>query len=61
MLTADGEKSKLPKRTKVRFLVATLTYIYVCMYIYRVKRGKTEHLHSTNDYEARNKSNNFIL
>ena len=26
----------------------------------RVKRGKTEHLHSTDDYEARNKSNNFI-
>ena len=28
---------------------------------YRVKRGKTEHLHSTDDYEARNKSNNFIF
>ena len=31
MLTADGEKSKSPKRAKVRFLLATLTYI--CMYI----------------------------
>ena len=28
MLTADGEKSKSPKRAKVRFLLATLTYIY---------------------------------
>ena len=26
MLTADGEKSKSPKRAKVRFLLATLTY-----------------------------------
>ena len=27
---------------------------------YRVKWGKMEHLHSTDDYEARNKLNNFI-
>ena len=39
MLTADGEKLKSPKRTKVRFLVATLTYIYVCMYIYICQDG----------------------
>ena len=26
----------------------------------RVKRGKTEHLHSTADYKERNKSNTFI-
>ena len=28
MLTADREKSKSPKCAKVRFLLATLTYIY---------------------------------
>ena len=34
MLTADGEKSKLQKCTKVRFLLATLTYIYICESVY---------------------------
>ena len=30
MLTGDGEKSKSPKRTKVQFLLATLTYMAAC-------------------------------
>ena len=32
MLTADGEKSKSPKHTKVQFLLVILTY--VCMHIH---------------------------
>ena len=43
MLTADGEKSKSPKRAKVRFLLATLTYRSLASK-HHMKAG-TPHLH----------------
>ena len=55
---------------QVNWSLSSCTHIYTVATIYepcRVKRGKTKCgvkwniLHSTDNYEARNKSNNFIL
>ena len=43
MLTADGDKSKSPKHTKLRFLLATLTYTYSVSLQSNRARGGNRH------------------